>query len=59
MKGACFIFAAFKANFALFDKNGDGKVTHEEVGVVMRSLGAQLTEEELQDMINQVDLDRK
>ena len=47
----------FKEAFSLFDKDGDGTVTTKELGTVMRSLGQNPTEAELQDMINEVDAD--
>jgi calmodulin len=49
--------AEFKEAFALFDKDGDGSITSKELGTVMRSLGQNPTEPELQDMINEVDTD--
>lgn len=47
----------FKEAFSLFDKDGDGCITTKELGTVMRNLGQNPTESELQDMINEVDAD--
>lgn len=47
----------FKEAFSLFDKDGDGTITAEELGVVMRSLGRKPTMEELKAMIAEVDDD--
>lgn len=47
----------FKEAFALFDKDGDGSITTEELGTVMRSLGQNPTEQSLRQMINEVDAD--
>lgn len=47
----------FREAFALFDKDGDGCITTSELGTVMRSLGQDPSEEDLQDMINEVDVD--
>ncbi|XP_065921016.1 calmodulin-like [Dysidea avara] len=48
----------FKEAFSLFDEDGDGTITTKELCTVMRSLGQNPTEAELQDMINEVDADR-
>ena len=55
----CIDLAEFKEAFSLFDKDGDGTITTKELGTVMRSLGQNPTEAELQDMINEVDADGK
>lgn len=47
----------FKEAFTLFDKDGDGCITVEELATVIRSLDQNPTEEELEDMINEVDAD--
>ena len=49
--------AEFKEAFALFDKDGDGTITTKELAIVMRSLGQNPTQAEVQDMINEVDCD--
>ncbi|KAI1728574.1 EF hand domain-containing protein [Ditylenchus destructor] len=46
-----------KEAFELFDKDGDGKVTARELGIVMKSLGHKPTEEELIEMIKEIDED--
>ena len=56
-KMAYMLILEFKEAFSLFDKDGDGTITTKELGTVMRSLGQNPTEQELQDMINEVDAD--
>lgn len=46
-----------KEAFLVFDKDGDGTVSTEELGEVMRSMGQNPTEKELMDMIAEVDVD--
>ena len=41
----------------MFDKAGTGYITTKELGNLMRTLGQNPTEEELQDIINDVDFD--
>jgi calmodulin len=45
----------FKDAFLVYDKDGDGTMSLKELGAVMRSLGNNPTEQELQDMINETD----
>ena len=49
--------AEFKEAFSLFDKDGDGTITTKELGTVMRSLGQNPHDQELNDMINEIDED--
>ena len=50
-------YAELLEAFSLFDKDGDGTITTRELGTVMRSMGQNPTEKDLQDMINEVDVD--
>ncbi|XP_051011916.1 calmodulin-alpha-like [Acomys russatus] len=49
--------AEFREAFSLFDKDGHGTITTKELGTLMKSLGQNPTEAELQDIINDVDAD--
>ena len=51
------IFLEIKEAFQLFDKDGSGVISTKELGMVMRSLGQNPTEQELMDMVNEVDVD--
>ena len=54
-----FDISELKEAFEMFDKNGDNCITCKELGIVLRNLGQNPTEQELQTMIEQVDLDGK
>eukprot|EP00244_Chara_vulgaris_P003097 TRINITY_DN1554_c0_g1_i1.p1 TRINITY_DN1554_c0_g1~~TRINITY_DN1554_c0_g1_i1.p1 ORF type:complete len:161 (-),score=53.13 TRINITY_DN1554_c0_g1_i1:35-517(-) len=41
--------------FALFDADGSGTITVEELGNLLKSLGQDLSEEELMEVVNEVD----
>jgi calmodulin len=43
--------AEWKEAFQLFDRDGDNKISANELGTVMRSLGACPTQAEVQEMI--------
>lgn len=41
--------------FKMFDKNGDGQISVEELGEAMKQAGQEMTDDELKDMIKAVD----
>ena len=43
--------------FAVFDRDGDGLITAEELRLTMNNLGEPITEEEVEAMIAEADLD--
>ncbi|RDW68546.1 hypothetical protein BP5796_09203 [Coleophoma crateriformis] len=49
---------AYRQAFSLFDTNGDGSISINELSSVMKSLGQNASDEEIEDMINEVDQDR-
>ena len=44
-----------KQAFDLFDKNNDGKISSDELGRVLRTLGHNYSNDEVQEMISNVD----
>ncbi|XP_062084489.1 calmodulin-like protein 11 [Humulus lupulus] len=49
--------ADFQEAFCLLDKDGDGRITIDELAIAIRSLDQHPTEDELQSMISEVDAD--
>lgn len=47
----------FYEAFRLFDRDGDGTIDVTELGTVMTSLGQNVSEEDLNDIIKEVDAD--
>ena len=48
----------FRHVFAIFDKNGDGYLSHDEVKDAMSKLGEEFTDDEVEDLIRAADLDQ-
>ena len=49
--------AELKEAFQLFDRDGDGTISTDELGIVLRSIGQNPTEKQIEDMIAEVDED--
>lgn len=49
--------AEIKESFSLFDKGGNGTISLEEMGIIVRSLGQTPTQSELEAMKNEADPD--
>ncbi|KAK4153256.1 hypothetical protein C8A00DRAFT_34027 [Chaetomidium leptoderma] len=48
--------AQYKEVFEIFDKDGTGDITADELGQVMRELGLNPSDSELRDIVNEADL---
>jgi len=51
------VFIEFKEAFKLFDKDNSGTISNKELGIAMRSLGETKSDEELEKIIAEVDVD--
>jgi len=54
MKRCVDCVAEIKECFTLYDRDGDGKIACQELGTVIRSLGQNPTEAEVEDIIRNV-----
>ena len=54
---ASLLISEYWQAFTVFDEDGDGTISTQELGNVMKSLGQELTEEEIKAMINEIDND--
>ena len=52
-----FISSELRHAFRVFDKDDDGTITTQEIGSVLRNLGSFPTEQELQQMLADIDID--
>ena len=50
-----FSISEISVAFKIFDKNGDGQISVEELGEAMKQAGQTVSDEELKDMIKAVD----
>ena len=55
----CGCVAEIRDSFNMFDKNGDGQISSEELGSVMVSLGQRASAIEIKNYIRAVDTDSK
>lgn len=47
----------YRQAFITFDKSGDGQISVQELGVIMKQLGQNPTKAELQDIVQEIDED--
>ena len=59
MNVIAWFYLEFKEAFSLFDAKGNGSISDQDLGVIMRSLGQNPTEKEIEEMIKEVDVDGK
>ena len=55
----CFITTVYQDAFNIFDKDCDGRISNDKLTAIMKTVGDDVTDQELQDMINAVDADGK
>ena len=50
-------FLAYREAFSIYDKNGDSKISLDEFGDVIRSLGLDPSSDQLVELMKEIDLD--
>ena len=55
--GAC--YTGYKETFSLFDKNGDNKISTDELFTVMMALGQELTQQDMKNIMVELDANSK
>ena len=53
------LVVAMRVSFAMFDKDGDGRISEQEVHESMTSLGVKINIKEVKEIVKRVDIDRK
>ena len=53
------LLSEIRETFAIFDQDGDGRISKDELRIVMRSLGQNPTENDLDIAIKEVDVNGK
>jgi calmodulin len=49
--------AEYREAFKIYDKNGDGSISINELSDMLKNLGMEYTDEELKELVREVDLD--
>ena len=57
MNWTLFRAALCQSVFSHFDKSGDGKISRDELKLALRQLGRRLTDEQMEDIMQQMDED--
>ena len=55
----CHLFSEYKEAFNLYDKDKDGIIATQKLGRVLRAMGLNPTEIEIQEMIDEIDSESK
>ena len=51
------MFTEYREAFKIFDRDGSGTITSRELAIAMRSLGQNPSEDQLEKMMTEVDID--